>query len=259
MRARSVLSPAEAVLLATLLAPVADHAAGHHLQQVDLSVSSIQLVSADVEAVANRTTLLQKPLTQWEELRVKVAAIDFSGTPTDSATWAGDATIVQGKSDGGPRASYLGMLRLLIYEVLGGPRSTVESTGRYTPIAGLTELGNAVLRRGLIDDLPSAMELARLLSQEVTGRRGDGQGLAPISVTPQSTRASAVPAQGDASLNGISGSRLCGPWLRCANICGRNQSSARILKRFQECGTSSFAKQVYHTSFAGRTWSKQDS
>ncbi|MBV8142780.1 MAG: sel1 repeat family protein [Verrucomicrobia bacterium] len=62
------------------------------------------------------------------------------------------------------------MLSLLIYELLGGPRKTVESTGRYTPIAVLTEEGNAVLRRGLIDELASAVEMSDLLGGQFSSQ-----------------------------------------------------------------------------------------
>ena len=62
------------------------------------------------------------------------------------------------------------MLSLLIYELLGGPRSAVETTGRYKPIAVLSEQGNSILRRGLIDELPSATEMARLLEGQILSR-----------------------------------------------------------------------------------------
>ena len=166
LRARSVLTPVEAVKLAQLLAPVADHACAHGLQQVDLTLSGVRLVSPGLTPYNEE--LLRRPLTEWPETSVKVSSVDFSSVQSDSATWAGGggATLVQPHAGSGPRGSYLSMLTLLVYELLGGPRSTVESTGRYTPIA-ISEQGNAVLRRGLIDDLPSATEMARLLGNEV--------------------------------------------------------------------------------------------
>ena len=45
LRARSFLSPPEAWLLLNLLAPVADHAQSNGLQQVDLTLSGVQLIS----------------------------------------------------------------------------------------------------------------------------------------------------------------------------------------------------------------------
>ena len=135
-----------------------------------ITVSGVHLVSPGLTEGAVNPGLLQKPLTEWDQLGIKVEPIDFSLTSSDSATWAGSATLVQNVSGSGPRASYLGMLSLLIYELLGGPRSAVEATGRYKPIAVLSEQGNAILRRGLIDELPSAAEMARLLECEIFTR-----------------------------------------------------------------------------------------
>ena len=181
LRSRSLLTPAEALLLGNFLAPVVDHAAANRLQQVDLSLSGIQLTSPDLTDSDIPADRLQRPLNLWRQLGVKVAAVDFSLSESDSATWTGNATMVQGNAGSGPRASYLGMLCLLIYEILGGPRSTVESTGRYTPIAGLTEKGNSILRRGLIDDVPSAAELVHLLGQEISLRGVDRNVAKPTS------------------------------------------------------------------------------
>jgi hypothetical protein len=60
------------------------------------------------------------------------------------------------------------LLSLLAYELLGGPRRKVETAGRYTPIAVLTAEGNAVLRRGLFDELSSSVELAQQFAASVT-------------------------------------------------------------------------------------------
>jgi serine/threonine protein kinase len=192
LRARSVLTPVEAVGLAELLAPVADHARGHGLQQVDLTLSGVRLVSPRLTQTSSEQ--LHRPLTEWSDTAVKVSSVDFSSVPSDSATWAGGggATLVQPAAGGGPRASYLGMLTLLVYELLGGPRSTVESTGRYTPLASLSERGNAVLRRGLIDDLSSATEMAHLLGSEVgiVGRdpRMHSHAIGPVAGSMHATK-----------------------------------------------------------------------
>jgi hypothetical protein len=69
--------------------------------------------------------------------------------------------------EGGERGSYVRLLSLLAYELLGGPRQKVETAGLYTPIAVLTTEGNAVLRRGLFDELSSSAELARQLAAAV--------------------------------------------------------------------------------------------
>jgi serine/threonine protein kinase/TPR repeat protein len=173
LRVRSVLTPPEALLLLRFLAPVADHAQANRLQQVDLTVSGVRLFAAGLNDMPADTVLLQKPLTQWLGLGVKVAPIDFSLTQADPVTLAGAATLVKSPAAGGSRGSYLRMLSLLIYELLGGPRSAVESTGRYKPISALSEEGNTILRRGLVDDLGSSAEMARLLEGQIFLRGSD--------------------------------------------------------------------------------------
>jgi len=167
LRTRSVLSAPEVVRLLSLLAPLADHASGRRLQHVDLTLSGIHLTYRASSGSGNQLDLLQRPLTAWEPLEVKVDAIDFSFLPSDTATWAGSATRIQGAADSGPRDSCLRLLSLLAYELLGGPRTRVAATGQYTPIAALTQEGNAALRRALVDECPSAGELARQLAATV--------------------------------------------------------------------------------------------
>jgi serine/threonine protein kinase/TPR repeat protein len=184
LRIRRLLAPSEALLLLRLLAPAVDHARAHRLQQLVITVSGVHLTSPGLTESAISAELLHKPLTEWNELGVKVEPVDFSLSSSDSATWAGSATLVKQVSGAGPRASFLGMLSLLVYELLGGPRSAVEETGRYKPIAVLSEQGNAILRRGLIDDLPSAAEMARLLDGEIFSRGIESIGAPPV-VPPQ--------------------------------------------------------------------------
>ena len=179
LRARGFLSPAESWLLLNLLAPVADDAQSNELQQVDFTLSGIQLTSPRLTETWTASDVLRRPLTRWDQLGVKVPAVDFSLSVSDTATWGGGATLIQAVPGGGPRASYLRLLSLLVYELLGGPRSTVELTGRYSPVAGLSEQGNALLRRGLMDDFQSATELTRQLGGEIVARNVD-----PVTTTP---------------------------------------------------------------------------
>jgi tetratricopeptide (TPR) repeat protein len=110
---------------------------------------------------------LQRRLTAWEPLEVKVDAIDFSFLTANIATWAGSATRIQGAADRGPRDSCVRLLSLLAYELLGGQRTRLESTGQYAPIAALTQEGNAALRHALVDECPSAGQFARQLAAAV--------------------------------------------------------------------------------------------
>jgi TPR repeat protein len=63
--------------------------------------------------------------------------------------------------------------------LLGGPRARLDATGQYTPVATLTREGNAVLRRGLVDEFQAAGELSRQLSATV--------GTLPVPSVPPSS------------------------------------------------------------------------
>jgi serine/threonine protein kinase/TPR repeat protein len=195
LRARGFLSPPETGLLLNLLAPVADHAHSSELQQVDFTLSGVQLTSPRLTESWTESDLLRQPLTRWDQLGVKVAAVDFALSAGDGATWFGAATLTQPVSGGGPRASYLRMLSLLVYELLGGPRSTVETTGRYSPIASLSERGNALLRRGLIDDFRSATELALQLGSEIVARNVDPVAIMPVAAGSAGSSAPKWPSE----------------------------------------------------------------
>ena len=167
LRTRNVLNATEVVQLLSQLAQVADHATEHRLQHIDLNLSGIHLI--DPETSETRNGLLQRSLHDWESLEPKVDAIDFSFIPFQSDTSSGLETQVKSPPQGGLRGSNLRLLSLLGYELLGGPRARIESTGQYTPVAALTEAGNAILRRGLVDEYSSATELARELTAVVSG------------------------------------------------------------------------------------------
>jgi TPR repeat protein/tRNA A-37 threonylcarbamoyl transferase component Bud32 len=172
LRARSTLTAHEVIRLLDQLAPLADHATQKNLKMVDMTLTGIQLTYPGLIQAAISPQLLQKPLTGWPGLTVKVAALDFStsGTGADQATWAGSATLVQGAgASGGPRSSYLRLLSLLAYELLGGQRIVVETSGRISPVTALSEGGNVVLRRAITDDYPGATAMVAELRQVVSG------------------------------------------------------------------------------------------
>ena len=172
LRARSALTGPEVVKLLDQLASLADHATQKNLQTVDLTLSGVQLTYPGLIQAAISTQLLQKPFSRWPGLIVKVAALDFSssGPGADQATWAGSATLIHGTgAASGPRGSNLRLLTLLAYELLGGQRSVVETTGRISPVASLTEGGNVVLRRGITDEYPGSGAMLAELRQIVGG------------------------------------------------------------------------------------------
>ena len=189
LRSRSVLSAPEVVRLLSLLAPLADHASANRLEHVDLTLLGIHFVNRGSTASAIQPDLLQRSLTAWEDLEPRINAIDFSFTPSQAGTLTGLETRLQSATGGGPRGSCVRSLSLLAYELLGGPRARVEATGRYNPIAALTQEGNAVLRRGLIDEWPSAAELARQLTAAV----GVKESAAPASASTEFVAANSAP------------------------------------------------------------------
>src|SRR5258708_7263073 len=166
LRSRSVLSAPEVVRLLSVLAPLADHASANQLEHIDFTLLGIRFLNRDSTA-REIPDLLRCPITDWAQVEPKVNAIDFSFTPSQAGTMAGLETRTQSAAGTGPRGSCVRALSLLAYELLGGPRARVEATGRYNPIAALTQQGNAVLRRGLIDECRSASELAAQLRAAV--------------------------------------------------------------------------------------------
>lgn len=191
LRARRALTGPEVIKLLDQLAPLADHATQKNLQTVDFTLSGVQLTYPGLIQAAISTQLLQKPLSAWSGLAVKVAALDFSssGAGADQATWAGSATLIHSAATGdGPRGSYLRLLTLLAYELLGGQRSVVETTGRISPVASLTEGGNVVLRRGITDDYPGSSAMLAELHQIVDGAEPTVAPVEPLLQEPQPER-----------------------------------------------------------------------
>jgi len=189
LRSRSVLIAPEVVRLLSLLARVADHARAHQLEHVDLTLQGIHFVDRHSTSTGIQPDLLRRPLTAWEHVEPKIDAIDFSFASSQIDTSAGQETLAERAPAGGPRGSYVRSLSLLAYELLGGPRANVEETGQYKPVAALTEEGNAVLRRGLIDEWPSAVKLAEQLaaavgvkkSAEIVSTRSDPSTVEPLT------------------------------------------------------------------------------
>jgi serine/threonine protein kinase/TPR repeat protein len=197
LRVRSTLTASEVVKLLERLAPLADHATQKSLQTVDLSLGGVQLTYPGLIQAAISTQLLQKPFSGWAALVTKVAALDFSlagGPGADQTTWAGSATLVHGTGPtDGPRGSYLCLLSLLAYELLGGQRSVVETTGRISPVASLTEAGNVVLRRGITDDYPGSAAMLADLRQVIGGAEPTVAPIqAAVTTTPTAPATSAT-------------------------------------------------------------------
>src|SRR6202007_2281212 len=142
------------------------------LQYVDFSLLGIYFDTGDPTAGQAQPDLLRQPLTDLERLEPRVTGINFSFTPAQAGGTLTDfGTQLQLAASTGPRDSYVRSLTLLIYELLGGQRSQVEVTFRYKPIAALTQEGNAVLRRGFVDEFSSATQLVKRLAATVDVRK----------------------------------------------------------------------------------------
>jgi TPR repeat protein len=71
------------------------------------------------------------------------------------------------------RVSYVQRLGLLAYELLEGPRATLEAQGRYVPLPALSEEGNRVLKRAVADEIGTPELFARSFAASVEASRGD--------------------------------------------------------------------------------------
>ena len=163
LRARSILTAPEVVRLVSLLAPLVDHANRHRLQHIDIRLPGIHPIDRASSSVGVRPDPLRRLLTSWEFLKLKVDAINLLSLSSNVETWSSPATLTQGAPGGAPESG-MRLLSMLAYELLGGPRARLETTGQYTPLAALTQEGNAVLRQAVADEFPSAEEFFRQLA-----------------------------------------------------------------------------------------------
>jgi parallel beta-helix repeat protein len=175
LRARQQLDASEVAALITRLADLADHAQQHDLGLVDLTLRGIRLGgslhSVDPGFGSHSVYRLDSP----ERPEMKADPIDLSliassaGASVDAATWQGGVTLVNVASTTGPRSSYLRLLSLLGYELLGGQRDQVELFGRISPLPAINEEANLVLRKGMVDEFGSAAEMAADFKQALAG------------------------------------------------------------------------------------------
>jgi Protein kinase domain/Right handed beta helix region len=174
LRKRQQLSPSEVAILLTRLASLADYAQGQGLLLLDLTVRGIRLSAS--AATDNATPLLERHLDSWRPLELKVDPIDLSlitsnlAGSTGTATWQGGVTLLNVAGTAGPRSSYLRLLSLLGYELMGGQRNQMERTGRMSPLSEINEEANLVLRKGTVDEFGSATEMANAFKRALERR-----------------------------------------------------------------------------------------
>ncbi|MGC3988911.1 MAG: protein kinase [Chthoniobacteraceae bacterium] len=155
LRARGGIGRDELLLVFKQIAAGVDHALRAQLHRLPLSLPETFVHFSG--ALADEHALV----SVWPDFVVKLRAVRMERVLTDSATWAGGQTLV----DAGPTAqseavqnvtaTYVQSLSAMAYELLGGASlldriaAPLGTPLRYVPLAGLSEQGNEVLKRGL--------------------------------------------------------------------------------------------------------------
>ena len=170
LRARRELCAGEALPLLAEAAAGADAALAAGLLRVDFALHQVRVHFA---GEFDKEKLLRAPVTDWPAFTVKLNPLGITQDLSRSATWAGGQTMVGGMPARGAkgedeRTRYVQALAAIFYEVLGGalPPSGGLSAKSYTPLATLSEEGNAVLKRALdpATSFPSAENFHRALA-----------------------------------------------------------------------------------------------
>lgn len=143
LRSRRALPGSEAKLLLLPLADAFDELRTAGLMCPDIAAHEILLSGADIT----------RPVSEWPVCRPKFLPLTTAGSGSSSP----DATMVassfalmkaKGVFAGDPSTAYVYAVAALAYEMLGGVKAG-GSSGAYVPIPGLSEQGNAVLKRAL--------------------------------------------------------------------------------------------------------------
>jgi serine/threonine protein kinase len=143
LRSRRALPGSEARLLLLPLATAFDELRTAELMCPDIGAHEVFLPSADMAL----------PVSQWASCQPKFLPLTTAGASSASP----DATMVassfalmraKGAFTSDPSRAYVYAVAALAYEMLGGVKAE-GSSARYVPIPGLSEQGNAVLRRAL--------------------------------------------------------------------------------------------------------------
>lgn len=171
LRARRELPVEEVQPLLDQTAKGVDYALDSGLRRLDLALHQIHIHFPGVE---NGGTFLREPVTQWPAFEVKISPLGITRELAASETWAGGETLIAGAPahhrTGGAdvHLSYIKAFASVTYELLGGSLLPLGapgiSSGRYSPLAPLTESGNDIVRQGLQGgDYRSAIEFAEAL------------------------------------------------------------------------------------------------
>lgn len=204
LRKRRELSAGEVLLILDQAAKAIDHAVDLDLSALQLGIEAMQISVEQPETPERIQRLLGERLDGWPALRVK---IDPFGSLIDNGATAtiGGMTLFSPQdfaqtpagTSGSLRLEYIGKLARVAYELVGGIRpQAAGGIRRYVPEASLSEAGNAVLKRALIDQdtepFSSAADFVAALRQTL---ETDEHPLTPrlAHVDAQSARRTTVP------------------------------------------------------------------
>lgn len=192
LRARRALTLPEACRILTPLSEGFDELAKAGLSCPDIAVHEVYLPTANAG----------KPVAEWPQCLPKFLPITQSGgssLPMDATMVASSYALMKahGAFAGNPPSAFVFAVASLAFEMLGGV-SGGTSTGTYIPIAGVSEEGNAVLRKALnpAQSFPNAREFVQALSQAKSSAAAPiktAPAPAPITPAPR-TAAPAKPA-----------------------------------------------------------------
>jgi serine/threonine protein kinase/TPR repeat protein len=143
LRARRALPASEAKLLLSPLADAFDELGSAGLACPDIAAHEILLPGADVG----------QPVSSWPVCQPRFLSLTTvgSGSASPEATMVASSFALmkeRGAFAGSPSTAYVYAVASLAYEMLGGVKAG-SSMGAYVPIPGLSEQGNAVLKRAL--------------------------------------------------------------------------------------------------------------
>ena len=159
MKARGVLSPAEAIQIATPLAKAVDSSPEGSLI---LTKQAVSILAGDDRSGDQTRGMLHRPLSEWPSFRVeaeKLSEAERRSLPLSSGkeTSISGQTIVPGLNNSG---GSIGALASLIYQMVGG-----TPTGRYVPVARLSENQNIILQRAIASGAILYTKAAELLAK----------------------------------------------------------------------------------------------
>lgn len=178
LRTRREIEPEDTLPIVKQLASAADFATEHQLERVDFALHRLAVDFPEMRDTAAADELKRRPVAGWPVFLAKVNPIGFARVLSSSDTWAGGQTIVGGisgenlaKTSGESMANHLRAVAAVTYELLGGSPLLGASgglhnpSGRYVPLAMLSERGNDVLKRALQPD--PGFENARAYHEEL--------------------------------------------------------------------------------------------